>query len=105
MPGRQLPGLAEQAVDHIAHRAVATVDDDQIHAVLDCGLGDFAPVAAVTGVLDSQFEAAFQCVGQQIAAGRRRRRRGRIDDQHGAHDVKAYGSGDDAGRGTGRWLR
>ena len=94
MAGGQLPGFAEQAVDHVAHRAVAAVHDDEIDPVLDRGLGDFAAVAAVPGVLDGQLQAAFECVRQQIAAGRGGRGRGRVDDQHGAHEAKAYGSGD-----------
>ena len=91
MSGGRLPGAAEQAVDHVADRAVAAVHDDKVDPVLDRGLCDFTTVAAVPGVLDGQLKAAFERVRQQIAPRRGGRRRCGVDDQHGAHDAKAYG--------------
>ena len=41
-------GAAEQAVDHVADRAVAAVHDDQVDPVLGGRLRDFAAVAAVS---------------------------------------------------------
>ena len=36
MPGGQVPGVAEQAVDHVADRAVAAVHDDKVDPVGAC---------------------------------------------------------------------
>ena len=92
MPGRQLPGAAEQAVDHVADRAIAAVHDDEINPVLDSRLRDFAAMAAVSGVLDGQLQTAFKSVRQQVAPRRGGRGCCGVDDQHGAHDAKAYGT-------------
>ena len=77
----------EQAVDHLVHRAVATVDDDHVDTVPPRGLRDLDGVAPVVGVLDGELDPAFQGMRQQVA--RRGGRRGgvRVDDQDGAHEA------------------
>ena len=75
--------------------------DHQINPVPDGGLGDLGAVTAVAGVLDGELQAAFERVRQQIATGRGGGSGCGIDDQHGAHDARAYGRGDDAGRAAG----
>ena len=67
MSGGQLPGAAQQAVDHIAYCAVAAVYHDKVDPVLDRGLCDLTTVAAVVSVLDGQLQAAF---GARLPAGR-----------------------------------
>jgi hypothetical protein len=62
MPGWQWTRAAKQAVDHVADRPVAAVHDDQINPVLDGSLRNFAAMAAVSGVLDGQLQAAFERV-------------------------------------------
>ena len=80
------PRCAQQSVDHFVHRAVAAVHDDHVGAVAAGGLGDLDGVAAMVGVGDDEFHPALQGVGQQVAAGRGRRRGVRVHDQHGAHE-------------------
>jgi hypothetical protein len=80
-------GLAEDPVDHLVHRAVAAVHDQHIDTVAGRVAADFDRMAAVVGVDDGQFDAAFQRVGQQVAPRRCGRRRIGVHDQHGAHEV------------------
>ena len=52
--------MAEHAVDHPAHRAVAAVHDDQVDPVRDGRLCEFGAVTAVVGVFDGELQAALE---------------------------------------------
>src|SRR5207249_990329 len=82
--------LAENSVDDLVHRAVAAVHDQHVDALTRRVAGDLDGVAPVVGVRDGQLHAALQRVREQVAAGGRGRRRIGVDDQHGAHGVRAY---------------
>ena len=87
---RRRTGVAEQAVDHPAHRAVAAVHDDQVDPVRGGSLPEFVAVTAVVGVFDGELQAALERMCQKVAS-RRRGGSGRwVHDQHRAHDARAY---------------
>lgn len=79
--------LAKHAVDRRADRAIAAMHHDEVDSVGHCGPCNFSSVATVSGLLDSQFEAAFQRMRQQVATGGGGGRGSGVDDQHGAHDA------------------
>ncbi len=98
---REPAALAQHAVDHLVHRAVAAVHDQHVDAVAGGLAGDLDGVAAVVGVRDGQLDPALQRVGEQVATGARGRRRVGVDDQHGAHEPRAYrGVVHDAGQSS-----
>jgi hypothetical protein len=83
--GSILAAVAEDAVDHFVHRAVAAVHDHHVDAVACRVPGDLDGVTAVVGVGDRQADPALQRVREEVASGGSGRRRVRVHDQHGAH--------------------
>jgi len=79
--------LAENPVDNLVHRAVSAVHDHHVDAVARGVSGDLDGMPAMVGVGDGQLHAALERMRQEIAARRGRRRRVRVHDQHGAHEI------------------
>ena len=83
---RAVGAAAEQPVDHLVHRAVATMGDDQPGTVGSRSGGDGRSMPAMGRLDDLELDLAGQRVREHVAATCRRRGRLRIHNQDSAHD-------------------
>lgn len=84
-PGAGMSRLAEQAVHHLADRAVAAVYDDDRRPLVGCAPGQLAGVAPVVCVQNLKMHSTLERVSQQVTPGRRCRGGIGIHDEDRTH--------------------